>query len=289
MDMVFDAPQDQETAPASGVANNVPRTPRRSTSSRRMPCCTGTVDKAVKAMSSELVGKLVWPKSMEDNVKHVWARLFAQVLLPIHAEMRHTSVNDASDMVNRVAIERTVKDDIVGRLPSQDVRARVLTLEERISELEVCVSEVRVHSAEASLSAAYTASPPEHVEEVVKRAQRTAAARCRSPSPLMRPVHEHGTGSAMLLPQYAVSEMLKAGVIEKQADGRLVRNSQMRQQPQQHLEAPDIQVQPQTQTQTQTAPQMMMSEGLQWQPQMQPQQTVPVQVWWQQCESGSTS
>jgi hypothetical protein len=86
----------------------------------------------------------------------------------------------------------------------------------------------------------------------------------------------------MLLPQYAVSEMLKAGVIEKQADGRLVRNSQMRQQPQQHLEAPDIQVQPQTQTQTQTAPQMMMVEGQQWQPQMQPQQTaVPVQVWWQ--------
>jgi hypothetical protein len=48
MDMAFDAPQGQEIAPASGVANNVPRTRRRSTSPP-MPRGTGMIDKAVKA------------------------------------------------------------------------------------------------------------------------------------------------------------------------------------------------------------------------------------------------
>jgi hypothetical protein len=283
MDMAFDAPQGQEIAPASGVANNVPRTRRRSTSPP-MPRCTGMIDKAVKAMTTELVDMMVWPKKMDLNTKQVMARVLAQVLVPIHAAMRHTGVNDEfSDIVNRVAVlERTDKDDLFDRLPFQDLRARVLTLEERISELEVCVSEVRVPSGEASVSAAYKSSPTELVEEYVKRAQQKAATRRqRSPSPLMRPVHEHGTdSSAMLLTQSAITELLKAGVIKEGTDGRLVRNQQMRHQPQHQQEAPDTQVQPQTQTQT--APQMMMVEGQQWQPQMQPQQTaVPVQVWWQ--------
>ena len=69
---------------------------------------TGVVYKTVKAMSSELMDTLVWPDAMGPEVKQVWVRLLAQVLVPIHAAMRHTSVNDFSDMVNRAAVlERT--------------------------------------------------------------------------------------------------------------------------------------------------------------------------------------
>jgi hypothetical protein len=91
-------------------------------------------------MSSELMSTLVWPEGMGPQVKQVWVRLLAQVLVPIHAAMRDTGANDFSDMVNRAAVlERTDEDDLSDSLPLQDLTAKMLTLEKRISNLEVCV------------------------------------------------------------------------------------------------------------------------------------------------------
>jgi hypothetical protein len=90
-------------------AYNVPR--RRPESLMRR--AAGVVDKTVKAMSSELMVLLVWPDGMGPQVKHVWARLLAQVLVPIQTALQHTGVNDFSDMVNRAGVpDRTNVDDL---------------------------------------------------------------------------------------------------------------------------------------------------------------------------------
>ena len=281
MDLAFAVPQGQEVAPAivmqrgevsNVVGNNLPGPRRRPASPMRR--ATGVVDKTVKAMSSELMDTLVWPEGMGPQVKQVWVRLLAQVLVPIHAAMRHTGENGFSDMVTREAVlERTDKDDLSDSLPLQDLTARIVTLEERISNLELRVFQAGVPSGEGHVSAASQSSCVEqHAEGDVKRAQRTAARRHRSPSPLVRPVHDHGTGNYMLLPQSAVSELLAAGVIEEEIGGGLVKYPLLWQQPQHHQEAPDMQVQPQMQTQT--APQMM-DAGPQLQPHLQPQMQPP--------------
>jgi hypothetical protein len=41
---------------------------------------------------------------MGPQVKQVWVRPLANVLVPFHATMQHTGVHDFSDMVNPVAV-----------------------------------------------------------------------------------------------------------------------------------------------------------------------------------------
>ena len=244
---------------------------RRASPMRR---ATGIVDKTVKAMSSELLDTLVWPEGMGQEVRQVWVRLLAQVLVPIHAALRHTGENGFSDMVTREAVlERTDKDDLSDSLPLQDLTARIVTLEERISNLELRVFQAGVPSGEGHVSAASQSSCVEqHSEGDVKRAQRTAARRHRSPSPLVRPVHDHGTGSYMLLPQSAISELLAAGVIEEEMGGRLVKYPPLWPQSRHHQEAPDVQVQLQMQSQ---AASQMTDAGPQLQPHLHPQVQPP--------------
>jgi hypothetical protein len=250
-------------------------------------------------MSLELVNSLVWPNGMPLEVRQVWAKLLAQVLVPIHAALRNTGVNDYSDMVNRAAVhECSDNEDLCDSLPFQDLTARMLTLEKRICNLEAFAIQERVPSEEAHFSAAFRSSRAEYFEDDVKLAQRRAA-RLRSPSPLVRPVYEHSTGGYTLLPQSAISKLVAAGVIEEEMGGRLVRMPPQWNQPQHNQEVPNLQeevnphMQPQMQTQTaqhmlvvdqqlhsqmqsQMPSGMMLVAGQQLQPHMQPQQMQPL-------------
>jgi hypothetical protein len=227
-------------------------------------------------MASELMSILVWPDEMGPQPKQVWVRLLAQVLVPIHAAMRDIGANDFSVIVNRAAVlERTDVDDISDSVPLQDLTAKILKLEKRVSNLEACVIEARVPSREAHFSAAPRSSRTEHVEDDVTQAQRRAA-RLRSPSPLVRPVHEHATGGYTLLPQSAISKLLASGVIQEEMSGRLVRMPPLWHQPQHNQEAPDLQEhmnpQMQPQMQMQTAPPMLVQDP---QPHQQIQPQMP--------------
>jgi hypothetical protein len=76
-------------------------------------------------------------------------------------------VNDFSDMANRAGVlDRTNVDDLSDSLPLQDFTASMLMLEERFSNLEVCVCvcvlEARVPRGAACLSAARRLSHAGH-------------------------------------------------------------------------------------------------------------------------------